>query len=90
MLQWHKGPNLGSKGNVSEALRQTIDLEVVKLAAGSSYRLGKEILRHCGAADHRQSEGKATKSLRTGALRTPTTFGNFAWTDLKNKIPMRL
>jgi hypothetical protein len=33
---------MGSKGNVNEALRQAIDLEVVKLAAGSSSRLGKK------------------------------------------------
>jgi hypothetical protein len=45
MQQWHKIPSLkqqlhlGSKGNINEALRQTIDLEIVKPAAGSSFRL---------------------------------------------------
>jgi hypothetical protein len=45
-------------------MRQTIALEVVKLAAGSSIRLQEKVLWHRGRADHRPNERRDYYQLK--------------------------
>jgi hypothetical protein len=65
---WDRGMKqqlrLGSNGNINEALRQIIELEIIKRIIGSSFRIRKAI-RHCGGPGHRPSERRDCTQLKS-------------------------